>query len=831
MRPEPLPIDDVLPALLEVLSTGTRAVLQAPPGAGKTTRVPLALRGAPWLGDQRIVMLEPRRLATRAAARRMASQLGESVGQTVGYRVRGDSTIGPRTRIEVVTEGVLTRLVLDDPTLEGIGAVLFDEFHERNLVADTGLALTLQAAELMRPDLRLLVMSATLDGAAIATLLGGAPVVTAHGRAFPVETHYVARRDDQRLEGAMAAVIARAVESHDGDVLAFLPGMAEIRRTASVLGGLTLPPSTTVHQLHGSLPAAEQDRAIAPSAPGMRKVVLATSVAETSLTIEGVRVVVDSGWSRVPRFSPRTGMSRLETVRVAADAAEQRRGRAGRVAPGVCYRVWSEGEQAQLLPRRTPEILEADLAPLALDLAAAGIDDPLTLAWLDAPPRGAFEQARRLLRELGALGADGRLTPHGTTMARLPVHPRLAHLILLGIRRGAGALACDLAALLGDRDLLRRDAAQGDTDVRTRIELLRHPRGADDPRVDRGRFFQLREEAARLRRATRAGDALTSPEETGALIALAYPDRVAKRRGAEPGRFLTRSGVGARVDERTALATADFLAIADTDGATSEAKVYLAAPLTREELVATFAADIVRERQVELDDRTGSVRAHEIERLGAIVLATRDVRDPDAADVARALLDAVRRRGIAALGWSDAARALRERVAFARTLDAAWPDLSDDALLASLDTWLTPHLEGLRRLSEVDRLDLAGALSAQLTWAQRAALDRLAPTHLEVPTGSRIRVDYADPASPAMAVRMQELFGTAETPRVGDGRVPVTLHLLSPAHRPLQVTRDLGGFWRGSYAEVRKEMRGRYPRHPWPEDPLTAPPTKRSKPR
>ncbi len=824
MRPEPLPIDDVLPALLEVLSTGTRAVLQAPPGAGKTTRVPLALRGAPWLGDRRIVMLEPRRLATRAAARRMASQLGESVGETVGYRVRGDSKVGPRTRIEVVTEGVLTRLVLDDPTLEGIGAVLFDEFHERNLVADTGLALTLQAADLMRPDLRLLVMSATLDGAAIAGLLGGAPMVTAHGRAFPVETRYVARRDDQRLDGAMAAVIGRALASHEGDVLAFLPGMAEIRRTASALGGAVLPAGTVVHQLHGSLPVAEQDRAIAPSEAGTRKVVLATSVAETSLTIEGVRVVVDSGWSRVPRFSARTGMSRLETVRVAADAAEQRRGRAGRVAPGVCYRLWSEGEQAQLLPRRTPEILEADLAPLALDLAAAGIDDPLALAWLDAPPRGAFLQARELLRELGALDADGRLTTHGKTMARVPVHPRLAHLVLHGVRRGQGALACDIAALLGDRDLLRRDAAQGDTDLRTRIELLRQPRGADDPRVDRGRYFQLREEAARLRRETRAGDALTS-------VALAYPDRVARRRGAEPGRFLTRSGVGARVDERTTLATAEFLAIADTDGTTSEAKVYLAAPLTREEVVASFATDIAREREVRLDERTGRVVAQEIERLGAIVLATRDVRDPDPADVARALLDAVRRRGIAGIDWGDAARGFRERIAFARSLDPTWPDLRDDALLATLEDWLAPHLDGLRRLSEVDALDFAALLSGILSWQQRAALDRLAPTHLEVPTGSRIHVDYADPAAPAIAVRMQELFGASETPRVGDGRVAVTLHLLSPAHRPLQVTRDLAGFWRGSYAEVRKEMRGRYPRHPWPEDPLTAPPTKRTKPR
>lgn len=838
----PLPIDAVLPGLSGALARGRRAVLQAPPGAGKTTRVPLALLDAPWLAGQRIVMLEPRRLATRAAARRMAATLGEPVGGTSGYRVRGDSKVGPRTRVEVVTEGVLTRLIQDDPALDGIGLVIFDEFHERNLVADLGLALVLQSSDLVRPDLRLLVMSATLDGQAVSGLLGGAPIIASEGRAHPVETRWVARRPDVRIEPVVAGVVERAMAAHDGDVLVFLPGAAEIRRTVQALAGRRLPPRTTVYALHGTMPLDEQDRAIAPSPPGTRKVVLATSVAETSLTIEGVRVVVDSGLARVPRFSPRSGMQRLETVRVSKDAAEQRRGRAGRVAPGVCYRLWDEGEHAQLLERRPPEILEADLAPLALELAAAGIADPLALSWLDAPPAGAYAQARELLRALGALDAldahdahdaHDRITPHGRRMAEVGIHPRLAHLVLRGVAMGCGTLACDLAALLAERDPLRTEASQGDPDLRTRLELLRTPGAERDERVDRGRLFQIRDESRRLRAevGARPDDAGTEPDVlAGELVALAYPDRVALPRG-EGGRFVMRNGRGVRVDGGAAVARASCLAVADTDGAALEARAYRVAPVERARLAELFAGEVVREDVVWFDEATGTVRAVSRERLGALVLAERPQKAPDPMAIRGALLAVVRAEGIGALPWSDGARRLRERIAFARTLDGAWPDVSDDALLDSLDAWLGPHLDGVAKKSALARLDLAAILLDRLDWKQRAALDVLAPTHVTVPSGSRIAVDYGDPASPVLAVRLQEMFGAQDTPRIGGGRVPVTLHLLSPAHRPVQVTRDLAGFWRGSYFEVRKDLRGRYPRHPWPEDPLRAEPTRRAKPR
>ena len=833
MFPTPLPIDAVLAALSETLVAGTRAVLQAPPGAGKTTRVPLALLKSPWLGEQKIVMLEPRRLAARAAARFMAASLGEEVGGTVGYRVRGDSRVSRRTRIEVVTEGVLTRLIQDDPSLEGIGLVVFDEFHERNLVADLGLALALQSAELLRPDLRLLAMSATLDGEAVARLLGGAPMITSQGRAYPVETVYVPRRADVWIEPTIATVVERALADHEGDVLVFLPGAAEIRRTASALAGRDLPPRTSIYTLHGTLPLEEQDRAIAPSPPGCRKVVLATSVAETSLTIEGVRVVVDSGLARVPRFSARSGMQRLETVRVSQDAAEQRRGRAGRVAAGFCYRLWSEGEHASLPERRPPEILEADLAPLALELAAAGIDDPATLAWIDAPPAGTYAQARALLASLGALNAELRITPHGRRMAGVGIHPRLAHLVIRGIEMQCGALACDVAALLAERDLLRGDAARGDSDLRTRVELLRAPGAEHDARVDRGRLFQIRDEARRLRGELGVrGDAedVDRDARCGDLVALAYPDRVALSRGGRT-RFVMRNGRGAKVDDASPLAGSPCLAIGDTDGDGGEAKVYRAVPLTREQLETLFASDIEREEVVEIDDATGAVRAITRERLGALVLRERPQREPNADAMRRAMLDAVRRAGVAALPWSDGARRTRERMAFVRTIHADWPDVSDDSLLADLDQWLGAHLSGVRKRADLAKLDLGSFLLDLLDWKQRAALDSLAPTHLTVPSGSRIPVDYANPESPALSVRLQEMFGASDTPRVGGERVAVTLHLLSPAHRPVQVTRDLAGFWRGSYFEVRKDMRGRYPRHYWPDDPLQAEPTKRAKPR
>ena len=872
-----LPIEATIPALKAALRASTAAVLQAPPGAGKTTRVPLALLDEPWLAGARIVMLEPRRLAARAAAHYMARSLGERAGETVGYRVRLDTKVGPRTRVEVVTEGVLTRMLQDDPALEGVGLVIFDEYHERSLVADLGLALTLQTRALLREELRLLVMSATLDGAPVAALLGGAPVVTSEGRSFPVETRYVERRAEVRAERAAASAVLAALARDAGDVLVFLPGAGEIRRVEAMLDEARaagqVGPDVSVLPLHGTLPVEAQDAAIAPSPPGRRKVVLATSIAQTSLTIEGVRVVVDAGLSRVPRFSPRTGMTSLETVRVSRASADQRRGRAGRVAPGVCYRLWGEREEAALLPFDRPEIVEADLAPLALELAAAGIADPGELAWLDPPPAAAYAQARELLAELGALGADGRVTAHGRRMAALGLHPRLAHMILRGAELGLGALACDLAALLGERDVLR--GRTGEADVRVRLEVVRgtgrgaeprdhwgapperqntaarrpdrhrssahrsesshdgsaHDGSAHAPDVDRDALRRVREQARQWRQQLRIPDRRAPGDDAsaGALLALAYPDRVAQRRPGPPGRFLLRNGRGAAFAEPQALGESPYLVAAELDGARPESRIFLAAPVTLAEIEEHFGDQITTEDVVEWDEAAGAVRARRRERLGALVLADAPLRDPDPAAVAAALAGAVRRAGVAALPWSKGARALQQRILFLRRLDPAWPDVSDEALLATLDDWLAPHLAGLRRRDDLARLDLAELLGARLTWEQRARLDRDAPTHVVVPSGSRIPIDYADPASPVLAVRLQEMFGLAETPAVGGGRVPLTLHLLSPAHRPVQVTRDLAGFWRDSYFDVRKDLRGRYPKHHWPENPMEAEPTARAK--
>jgi ATP-dependent helicase HrpB len=859
--PTPLPIDDALPALRDALRERACAVLQAPPGAGKTTRVPLALLDEPWLGGGRIVMLEPRRLAARAAARRMAATLGESVGETVGYRIRHDTRVGPRTRVEVVTEGVLTRLLQDDPALERYGAVVFDEYHERSLHADLGLALTLQTQQLLRGELRLLVMSATLDGARVAALLGDAargdaPVVTSAGRSFPVTVHWRDRRPEPRaLEGAVAATVRAALDRHGGDLLVFLPGAAEIRRVAAQLEEGALPRGTRVHALFGMLPQAEQDAALDPAPPGARKVVLSTAIAETSLTIEGVRVVVDAGLARVPRFDPRTGMTHLDTVRVSRAGAEQRAGRAGRVAPGECYRLWPEAEHAGLLAHAAPEVLDADLAPLALELAAAGIDDPRALRWLDPPPAAAFAQARGLLAQLGALDANGRLTPHGRAMAALPLHPRLAHMTLRARALGLAPLACELAALLGERDVLRGDGPMPpDADVRLRLDLL--ARG-DVPStllgwgVDREGVRRARQEARALREALDARGAASPADhaQAGRLLSLAYPDRIARRRdpsGASGqvvsapsspagggGRYLLRNGRGAALGDGQPLAREPWLVAAEMGGgATQERRILLAAPVTPAELEEEHGAQLERAEELAWDDAAGAVRARRVVRLGALPFAESALRDPDPEAVARVLLDQLRARGLDALPWTDDARRLRERLAFARVWEGeGWPDVSDDALLSTLDAWLLPALVGRRRWDEVQRLDLGALLLDQLDWARRRALDEVAPTHLEVPTGSRIRVEYGDPQAPVLAVRLQELFGLEATPRVARGRVPVVLHLLSPAHRPVQVTRDLAGFWRSSYFDVRRDLRGRYPKHYWPEDPLQAEPTRRAKPR
>ena len=835
----PLPIDPVLPELRAALEARGVAVLQAPPGAGKTTRVPLALMGAPWLGGRRIVMLEPRRLAARSAARHMAALLGEEPGGRIGYRTRLDSRVGSRTEVEVVTEGVLTRMLQHDPALDHAGLVVFDEYHERSLQADLGLALTLLAREVLRPDLAILVMSATLDAAPVAALLGDAPVITSEGRDWPVSVRWLGAPPPRGVESAAAAAVRRALAAHEGDVLVFLPGRAEIRRAESLLGDL----GAAVLGLYGDLPPDAQDQAIRPGAPGRPKVVLATSIAESSLTIEGVRVVIDAGLSRVPRFSPRTGMTRLETVRVSRASAEQRAGRAGRVAAGICYRLWSEGEHAGLVPRHRPEILEADLAALTLELAAAGIVDPGELHWLDPPPAAGIAASRELLRELGALDAAGRITPHGRDLAALPLHPRLAHLLVRGSAVGLGAAGAALAALLEERDALGEGPP--DADLRHRLALVLR---RDTPGVAHGRsvrrdvIHRVRETATRMQRSRSrerprlrnegAGADPADAERAGLLLSFAYPDRVARLRPAGQGRFLLRNGRGAALDPADPLAREPWIVAADVSDTGAEGRIHLAAPLDVAELLEHHGDQIVREAKVDWDPGREAVRAVTVERLGAIVLRETPLRDPDPALTAAVLLAEIGRRGVASLPWSAAATELRHRVAFLRRIDSdRWPDLSDAALDESLDTWLAPQLAGATSLADVGRLDLAGLLRARLRWDARAALDADAPTHVVVPSGSRVPVDYTDPDAPVLAVRLQEMFGAAETPRVGGGRVPLTLHLLSPARRPVQVTRDLAGFWSGSYAEVRRELRGRYPKHEWPDDPLAAAPTRHAKPR
>lgn len=824
-----LPIGAALPALAAALARERNVVLHAPPGAGKSTGVPLALLDAPWLGNQRIVMLEPRRLAARAVASRMATLLGEAVGETVGYRMRLDTRVGPRTRIEVVTEGILTRQMQRDPALDGIGCVIFDEYHERSLQADLGLALTLDCQRHLREDLRLLVMSATLDTAAVARLLDTKEVVTSAGLSHPVTTRYLPRTPEQLLERLASGAVLSSLREDTGDILVFLPGAGEIRRVEEILTQQPLPAGTTVYPLHGELSAEIQDRAIQPASAGQRKVVLATNIAETSLTIEGVRVVIDAGLERRSRFYPGSGMSRLETVRISRASADQRRGRAGRLGPGVCHRLWTETDQRALKPHTPAEILEADLAPLALDLAAWGTEAS-ALAWLDAPPAATLAQARDLLGRLQALGEDGRINAHGREMARLSMHPRLAHLLLRAKEAGIGATGCALAALLGERDILR--GRERDADIRLRLELLA---GRPHPDADMGGLRRARRTAEFFRRQLGTADTTLDIDAAGWLLGCAYPDRIGRMRAGQKGHYQLSGGRGACFATPQALASSEFIVIADLDAGEREARIFLAAPLNREEIETRFPDEIVTEDRIAWDAREQLVTASRRRRLGELTLDEARLAKPDADAVLDAMIEGLRAIGLDALPWTPALRSWQARVMLLRSADTGarepWPDVSDAALLGTIGDWLSPWLDGVMRREHLARIDLGAALRARLSYEQQRRLEELAPTHIEVPSGSHIALDYLDGTTPSLSVRLQEVFGLQDTPRIAGGRVPVMMKLLSPARRPVQVTQDLKSFWERGYHEVRKELKGRYPRHYWPEDPYQAEATRRVRPR
>lgn len=819
--PPDLPVVEALPAVASALTDRGRAVLVAPPGAGKTTLAPLVLMDAPWLTGQRIVMLEPRRLATRAAAQRMAALLGERVGATVGYQTRDERVIGPDTKVEVVTEGVLTRRLQRDPSLDGYGLVVFDEVHERNLPTDLGLALTLDVCATLRPDLRVLAMSATPDTKGLLAVLGDdTPIATSDGRLHPVEIVYAPPGPRDRPAEAMAALVARAVREQTGDVLAFLPGIAEIRRVQSLLQA-SLPETVDVLPLAGALSAAEQDLALAPSAAGRRRVVLATDIAESSLTVAGVRVVVDAGTVKVPRLDARTGMTRLTTVPISRASADQRAGRAGRTEPGAAYRLWSKLEQGTRRAHLEAEITQVDLAGLALELAAWGT--PMAdLRWADVPPQRALQHAGELLRGLGALDGDGRITAAGRRMLDLPLHPRLAHMVTAADASDVG-LACIVAAVLDERDVLRSRGDDLPADLALRVSVVC---GSPDDRADRRDVSRVRDRASDIAR--RAGTRLdfdaVRAEHAGRVLALAYPDRLAVRR-SQPGRFQLRSGAGAWVAANDPLAAERFVVAGDLDGKRDNARIRLGAAITAAEVESAFADQVERRERLEWDTTRDDVVLRVESRLGGMVLDERVAAAPPGEATTAALLHRVRTSRLAALRWTDESHALRTRVAFLRrTLgDGAWPDWSDAALLATLDDWLAPYLVGASGRADLDRLDTTMLLSSQLGWDRSVQLAELAPSQLETPSGRSVSIDY-DREIVTASVRVQDLFGLRDHPCVAGGRVPIALELLSPADRPIQITSDLPGFWSGSWTEVRKEMAGRYPKHQWPTDPGSAAP-------
>ncbi len=817
----PLPIDAVLDELRSALTARVSAVLVAPPGAGKTTRVPLALMDEDWLGGRKILVLEPRRIAARAAAERMAHSLSEAVGERIGLRARMVSKSGPKTRIEVVTEGVFTRIILDDPELSGIGAVLFDEFHERSLDADLGLALALDCQRGLRETLRILAMSATLDGARVAQLLGNAPVIASEGRAFPVETRYLGRDASARIEDQMADAVMRALRTEAGSILAFLPGQGEIRRVDERLKERISDPAIVLAPLYGAMDMKAQELALRPAPPGLRKVVLATSIAETSITIGGVRVVIDSGLARVPRFEPDAGVTRLETVRVSRASADQRRGRAGRTGPGVCFRLWDEPQTQSLPAYAEPEIRSADLAPLLLDCAEWGTADPRALSWLDPPSAAAIDAAREELARLDALDAKSHITAMGKRLRSLPVPPRLARMVISAAENGQAEEAAGIAAVMVERGLGGNDA-----DLAHRLEDFRRDRSR--------RASDMRKLAAGWARMAREGRPAQDRGEDmsiAQLLALAFPERIGKARGA-PGRFLLANGRGANLDATHPLARSPFLVAAELSGSAASTRILLAVAADEADILAAAGQRICETDEVEFDPGAAALRVRRVRRLDAILLASEPRAVTASEETARLLADGIAKLGLSGLPWSKAQIQLRHRVSFLRAAEGdEWPDLSDEALGKTAADWLAPFIAGKTKLSEIGANNLGAALDALLPWNLKRRLEEAAPTHLTAPTGNRHAIDYETAGAPALHIRVQELFGLTQHPSIAGGRLPLTLHLLSPAHRPIQITRDLPSFWKGSWAAVRAEMKGRYPRHPWPDDPASAAPTSRAKPR
>lgn len=822
---EELPILDVIPEVKEKLLNHRVVILQAPPGAGKSTVLPIKLMDEEWLNGKKIIMLEPRRLAARSVASRMSSLINDEVGKTIGYRVRFDNKVSSDTRVEVVTEGILTRMLQTDNALEGVGLVIFDEFHERSLHADLALALCCQAQQILRDDLRILIMSATLDGNKLSSLLNNAPIVNCEGRQFHVGINYINTDAAAPLPLSVTRTIKKALTENEGDVLVFLPGTGEIHRTNELLEAEHI--SARVHLLYGDLSPQQQQQAILPDPNGRRKVILATSIAETSLTIEGITVVIDSGYSRIPKFDLRTGLTRLETVRVTKDAADQRAGRAGRLGPGVCYRLWSEGTHIHLNPQRNPEIMEADLAPLLLELCNWGVKDVNDLTWISPPPVGAVKQARELLEQLGAI-SETEITQRGRDMLRLPTHPRIAHMLLeaqledeKGKQRKLTALATDIAALLEERDPLQKDSG---ADLTLRLEALRKWRAKERVNADRISLERIERIALSWRKILRLemDNAIPAEEEVGLLLAAAYPERIAKQLGKEDARYRLANGRIVKLREGDPLIREDWLAVAHLDAGNKEGKIFLAAPLNHEDLLHLAELTDV----LTWDSQKGIIIAVAETRIGNITIESTPLKKIPEEQRIKILCDAIRMEGMNnMLNRTVDVKDWQARIMSLRLWRATeeWPDVGDEALLNSLEQWLGPYLTAVTKRDELKKLDLSIALGGFLSWELNRRLNELAPAALKVPSGSMIHLTYfADGSAPEMPVRLQEVFGMIETPAVNEGRNKVLLHLLSPARRPVQVTQDIHSFWKNTYAEVRKELRVRYPKHSWPEDPWTA---------